>query len=113
MKTEYIATLKTAFNPFHATSRVPRLFLSLIPSSAHKTLNPNITQLPRTSTAPAILELGFKDGKTMKYSWTAEMMDKNTKDGKGRSVKPVSLTDIVEEVDRHTRRLARKEDLAG
>ncbi|EXJ87067.1 hypothetical protein A1O3_04025 [Capronia epimyces CBS 606.96] len=110
MITTYVTSLKVAFNPFLATSKVPRLFLTLLPPEAHKTIKITTAQFPRTSTASALLELGFKDGKTMKYTWEIESSsaeDKTTK------TKKVGLNDIVEEVNRHARGLARKEELTG
>lgn len=111
MITSYITTLKTTFNPFHATSKIPRLFLTLLPPAAHRTVKISTTQLPRASTAPAILEIGFKDGKTVKYNWTAEAPEKA--EGNATKAKRVSLQDIVEEVNRHARVMARKQELAG
>lgn len=110
MITTYLTSLKVAFNPFLATSKVPRLFLTLLPPEAHKTIKISATQYPRTSKAPALLELGLKDGKTLKYTWEAEAPDA---EGKARKTKRVGLNDVVEEVNRHARGLARKEELTG
>ena len=112
MKTRYLTSLSLAFNPFSRTGKVPRLFLSLLPPAAYKSIQIKQTQLPRTSTQPAFLELGFKDGKKMKWEWTdqdaAETIDKD-----GKEKKIVKLEDVVGEVDRHARILGRKEELAG
>jgi large subunit ribosomal protein L53 len=112
MITTYLTTLKTSFNPFQVTSKVPRLFLNVLPPEVHKTVKITTTQLPRTSTVPAVLELGFKDGKTMKFTWAADTLSENAKQNERRA-KGASLQDIVEEVDRHARGLARKEELSG
>ena len=111
MITTYITSLKTAFNPFQATSKVPRLFLNLLPAEAHKSIKISAKQFPRTSTAPAVLELGLKDGKTLKYSWDADAL-KSTASTQ-QKVKRTSLQDIVEEVNRHARVLDRKAELSG
>lgn len=111
MITTYLTTLKTAFNPFQVNSRVPRLFLNLLPAAAHKTIKITTTQLPRSSTAPATLEIGFKDGKTMKYSWATESPQATAE--RSPKVKRASLQDIVEEMNRHARALDRKEELSG
>jgi len=111
MITTYLTTIKAAFNPFTITSKVPRLFLNVLPASAHKTIKISATQFPRASAAPAILELGFQDGKTMKYSWAPEALQQT--EGSGKKLKSVSLQDIIEEVDRHARGLARKQELTG
>ncbi|KEF59301.1 uncharacterized protein A1O9_04145 [Exophiala aquamarina CBS 119918] len=98
MKTTYLTSLSASFNPFLPTSKIPRLVLSLLPAAAHRTIKIKSTQLPRSSTAPSTLELAFKDGKTLKYSWPIET---------------VKLRDIIWEVDRHARVMARQEDLKG
>lgn len=68
--------------------------------------------LPRASTQPSFLELGFKDGKKMKWEWTEQdVTGRVGKDGKEKKV--VKLEDVVEEVDRLARILRRKEELAG
>ncbi|KIW23128.1 uncharacterized protein PV07_11354 [Cladophialophora immunda] len=122
MITTYLTSLKTRFNPFSASSKIPRLFLTLLPADAHKTLKISSTALPRTSAEPSTLELGFKDGKVVKYSWGAEAprpanLEGNpttsVNKGKKGSGERVTLHDIVEEVDRHARVLARKEELSG
>lgn len=66
------------------------------------------TQLPRASTQSALLELGFKDGKTMKWEWKGE----GPKVG-GKIEGEAGLQDIIEEVNRHARILGRKEELQG
>ena len=113
MKTAHLTTLTTQFSPFSSLSKTPRLFLSMLPPTAYK--NVKITQklLPRNSPLPATLELGWKDGKVLKYVWAAkseiETEAESGKKGEGK----VKLMDIVEEVERHERMLARKEELDG
>jgi large subunit ribosomal protein L53 len=112
MKTAYLTSLTTAFNPFSQTAKVPRLFLNLLPPAAHRSIQIKNTQLPRTSTQPAFLELGFKDGKKLKYEWSEE--DFKKADGpEAKKKKVAKLQDVVEEVDRHARITGRKEDLNG
>ena len=68
--------------------------------------------LPRASAQPSFLELGFKDGKKLKWEWTEEDVTGGVgKDGKEKKL--VKLEDVVEEVNRHARILGRKEELAG
>jgi large subunit ribosomal protein L53 len=117
MITTYLTTLKATFNPFSPSSKIPRLFLTLLPANAHKSLQIKSQALPRHSPEPSTLELGFKDGKTVKYSWggkaaEAEQTTASVTAKKGTGEK-VSLQDIVEEVNRHARGLARKEELSG
>jgi len=52
--------------------------------------------LPRESKEPASLAVKFKDGKEMKLD-----------------LSNMRITQVVEEVDRHSRSLARKDELAG
>lgn len=118
MRTTYLTSLTTSFNPFSQSSHVPRLFLQLLPVNAHKTIKISQKVLPRTSTNPAILELGFKDGKQMKFAWTERA--KRTAQVEGsqgkmqeKEQKQTQLADIVEEVERHARILGRKEELQG
>lgn len=106
MITTYMTSLKTSFNAFSPSSKVPRLFVTMLPANAHKTIQIKSITLPRTSTEPSTLELGFKDGKVLKYSWGGIAAE-------GTKSSPVSLPSIVEEVNRHARGLARKEELAG
>ena len=111
MKTRYLTSLTTAFNPFSVTGKVPRLFLNLLPANAHKSIAIKTTQLPRTSKQPASLVLGFKDGKTMTYTWAEKSETEGVAGGKPQEI--VSLQDVVQEVERHARMTGRKEELAG
>lgn len=113
MKTTYLTTLTASFNPFSRTAVVPRLILSLLKPDAHKTIAIKSIQLPRSSTQPASLVLGFKDGKTLKYLWAEDEVGKSAATERNTKKKSVKLQDIVEEVERHTRILGRKEELAG
>ncbi|KAF2261885.1 hypothetical protein CC78DRAFT_619073 [Lojkania enalia] len=97
MITRFLTHVHLTFNPFSPRSKSARVFLSLFPSNARA----NGTQiqskmLPRTSKEPASLAIKFKDGKEMKLD-----LDK------------MRITEVVEEVDRHSRTLARKEELLG
>ena len=105
MKTKHLTTVTASFNPFARHAKIPRLFLSLLPPGARSTVKVNMKQLLRASTEPSTLELGFKDGKVMKYSFRDQTA--------GDKSEPVKLKDVIEQVERHTRSLARKEELAG
>lgn len=106
MKTTYLTSLTARFNPFSTTAKVPRLVLGMLSPSAHKSVKITTTQLPRSSTQPALLEMGFKDGKSMKFSWTEEATQPSDK-----KAEAIKLQDIVEQVNRHARILARQEEL--
>ena len=115
MKTKYLTQLTTSFNPFSLTSRVPRLFLNTLPPNAHKAIQIKNKALPRTSTAPASLELTFKDGKKMTYEWTEDDVRKvepGSVEAKQRK-KVATLQTVIAEVDRHARMAGRKEELNG
>ncbi|ETN37196.1 uncharacterized protein HMPREF1541_08186 [Cyphellophora europaea CBS 101466] len=109
MKTTYLTSLKAAFDPFSRTAIVPRLFLGLLPTNAHKSIQIKTTQLPRNSNQPALLELGFKDGKKMSYTW----VEQSREEAKKADVKPATIQDIIAEVDKHARITGRKEELSG
>ncbi|KAI8940236.1 hypothetical protein NX059_003939 [Plenodomus lindquistii] len=97
MITKFLTDVRVTFNPFSPRSKPARLFLSLIPPNARSEgMKIESTMLPRTSKQPATLGVKFKDGKEMN-------LDLNT----------MRITQVVEEVDRHSRTLARKEELNG
>jgi len=97
MITRYLTDVRVTFNPFSPRSKPARLFLSLIPPNARADgMKIESTMLPRTSKAPATLGVKFKDGKEMN-------MDLST----------MRIPQVVEQVDRHSRSLARKEELSG
>lgn len=112
MKTTYLTSLTTSFDPFTGAAKVPRLLLTFLSADAFKAINVKITQLPRNSPQPATLELGFKDGKSLKYSWLDKSKMPKLEKGQKRE-KPITLGDIVGEINRHARLTQRKEELAG
>lgn len=100
MKTTYLTTLTASFNPFLPHAAVPRHFLQMLSGSAQRNVKIAQKILPRASTQPSLLELGFKDGKKMAFTWKGEKDE-------------VRLRDIVEQVERHARISGRKEELSG
>ncbi|KAI9745219.1 MAG: 39S ribosomal protein L44, mitochondrial [Claussenomyces sp. TS43310] len=96
MITRFITDVSTVFNPFSAKSKTARLFLSFLPSNARSIMKINTKLLPRASREKSSVQLKFKDGKEMK-------LDAETLGIKG----------VMEEVDRHSRLLARQEELSG
>lgn len=105
MQTRFITALTTTLNPFSKTSRTPRLFLAQLPPSIRGSIKVKVNQLPRESKAPSTLALTFKDGKEMKFVFD------EAKAGEKRE--EVKLQDVLNEVERHSRGLARKEDLTS
>ncbi|EFQ92798.1 hypothetical protein CFE70_008453 [Pyrenophora teres f. teres 0-1] len=97
MITRFLTDVRVTFNPFSLRSKPARLFLSLIPPNARADgMKIESNMLPRSSKEPASLGVKFKDGKEMN-------LDLST----------MRITQVVEEVDRHSRSLARKEELTG
>ncbi len=114
MKTSYLTSLSTTLSPFSPHSKVARLILTLLPADARTRIGIKTTLLPRSAalTAPATLEMGFKDGTKMQWRWEPKRRLRDENAEKERQ-KPVKLNDVIEEVERHWRALKRKEDLAG
>ncbi len=112
MKTTYITSINAIFNPFTHSGAVPRLFLQLLPVKAHKDMKIVQQVLPRSSPAPAKLELSFKDGKIMKWTWGGQQVQQQAQ-APGQTERKIGLPDIIEEVNRHARILGRKEELSG
>jgi large subunit ribosomal protein L53 len=114
MLTKYLTTLSVAFSPLSPlrAHRTPRLLLALLPAS-HK-IKVTTTILPTNSTQPAKITVGFKER-------TIEFLEKKKgapAAGAAGSEEVLDLgrlgiNDIVEEVDRHSRMLGRKEELTG
>ncbi|KAF2253488.1 hypothetical protein BU26DRAFT_420131 [Trematosphaeria pertusa] len=97
MITRFLTDVRVKFNPFSPRSKPARLFLSLIPPNARADgMKVETQMLPRTSKEPSTLGVKFKDGKEMNLD-----LDK------------MRITEVMEEVDRHSRLLARKEELTG
>ncbi|KAF2001207.1 hypothetical protein P154DRAFT_464632 [Amniculicola lignicola CBS 123094] len=97
MITRFLTDVSVKFNPFSPRSKSARLFLSLIPPTARSDgMKIESKMLPRTSKEPATLDVKFKDGKEMKID-----------------VEKMRITEVMEVVDRHSRQLARKEELLG
>ncbi|KAF2675459.1 hypothetical protein BT63DRAFT_420648 [Microthyrium microscopicum] len=96
MITKYLTEVTAKFNPFSKRAKAARIFLSCIPADARAQMKITTSLLPPHPVKPTVLDVKFKDGKEMKFD-----------------LKELRINDIVEQVDRHSRLLARKEDLAG
>ncbi|KAK0632858.1 39S ribosomal protein L53/MRP-L53-domain-containing protein [Immersiella caudata] len=95
MLTQFIIEVSTRFNPFSASAKTARLFLTRLPPSARASGMSITTQLlPRNSTEPSALKIKFKDGLEMK-------LDCET----------MNIKSVVEVVDRHSRQLQKQADL--
>jgi len=97
MITRFLTDVRVTFNPFSMRSKPARLFLSLIPPNARmEGMKIESKMLPRTSKDPATLAVKFKDGKEINLD-----------------LSKMRIPEVMEEVDRHSRQLARKEELTG
>jgi len=68
----------------------------MIPSEARNNIKITTKMLPKNDISPATIDVKFKDGKEMKLN-----------------LSEFRITEIVDQLDRHSRQLARAEDLAG
>lgn len=114
MITRFLTNVNVKFNPFSARAKPARIFLSLIPPNARADGMTIVTKmLPRASKEPATLDLKFSTFTPgLDHSGHS---NSSTEDGKEMTLEleKMRITDVMEEVDRHSRQLARKEELAG
>ncbi|KAH9815711.1 54S ribosomal protein L44, mitochondrial, partial [Teratosphaeria destructans] len=98
MLTKYITSVRTTFSPFNARSgKTARNFLACLPPNARSNMAIEVNMLGQQDAhKTADLVIAFKDGQEMK-------MD----------LEKMKLRDVQTEVDRHSRVLRRKEELAG
>jgi large subunit ribosomal protein L53 len=122
MKTKYLTSLTTTLSPFSPHAKTPRLILSLLPADARTRIAIKTTLLPRAAalTQPATLEMAFKDGRVMKWTWSPRVRGKvggeaemGTAKQQRQRPEEAKVADVVEEVERHYRGLVRVEELAG
>ncbi|KAF7913842.1 uncharacterized protein EAF01_000248 [Botrytis porri] len=96
MITRFITEVSTVFNPFSPKAKTARLFLSVLPPNARQTMKIDTKILPRASKERSLVRLKFKDGKEMKLD-----------------AEKLGIRGVSDEVDRHSRILARQEELTG
>jgi len=96
MITKFITEVRTTFNPFTKNAKTCRIFLASLPPNARQIMKINTKILPRGSLAKSTLDLKFKDGLEMKLD-----------------TEKLSINDVMEEVNRHSRGLNRKAELSG
>jgi len=94
MITKYLTAVSAKINPFSRRSHSIRLFLSMIPADARNGIEIKTKIVPKIS--PSSLDLRFKDGKEIQVD-----------------LKGTTIHELVDQVDRHSRMLARQEDLSG
>ncbi|KAK9472650.1 mitochondrial 54S ribosomal protein mL53 [Dipodascopsis tothii] len=93
MITKYFQKVEVRFNPF-VKGKTARVFLARIPPTVRQQIKVQSTVLPQDSTAPSLISVQFKDGKNIEVDPTT-----------------VSIVDVVEELDRHSRVLRLNEQI--
>jgi large subunit ribosomal protein L53 len=123
----FLTDVTVKFNPFSPRSKAARIFLSLLPPNARQTMKISVAQLPKTSEEKATLAVKFSKwcllpGQRGIYSlcgvYRQTVKPKLTwaiEDGKEMKFDPetVKIKKVIEEVDRHSRLLARQEELTS
>jgi large subunit ribosomal protein L53 len=116
MMTRFLTSVSTAFSPFNPKSgKTARNFLALLPPNARSTMKIDIKQLPRSDAdKPAVLALTFSIALPPTHAFVP-LLTMPTEDGKEMNLdlEQLKIKDIMTEVDRHSRMLGRKEELAG
>jgi len=92
----FLSDVTIKFNPFSKQAKTARIFLAILPPNARQLMKISVTQLPKSSTEKPVLDLKFKDGKEMK-------IDPET----------TKIKTVIEEVNRHSRMMARQEELSS
>lgn len=117
MITRFLTSVSTAFSPFNAKSgKTARNFLALLPPNARSTMTININQLSRAdANKPSVLALKFSAYPKDCFGFPNTYSRQITEDGKEMNLdlETLKIKDIMTEVDRHSRMLGRKEELAG
>jgi large subunit ribosomal protein L53 len=127
MITRFLTNVSASFNPFSPKAKATRIFLALFPADTRQAIKIDTKVLPRSSRERSSIWVKFseylpqlfppKPNHTIspglpKMILTAVI---HTEDGKEMKLdaEKLGIKSIVEEIDRHSRSLARKEDLGG
>ena len=124
MITRFITEVSTVFNPFSPRSKTARLFLSFLPPNARQTgMKVTTKLLPRLSKDPSFVQLKFSENAFSLQSQPPHrhQLQFESADGifveDGKEMKldseKLGIKGVQEEVDRHSRILARQEELTG
>ena len=115
MNTRFLTEVTTTFNPFSPRAKHARIFRAFLPPTARQSgMKVNTKLLPRSSPQPSALALKFSKcmlslcGGMTWLTWTIEDGKEMTLD-----VEKLGIKGVVEEVNRHSRILDRKEALSG
>ncbi|KAL1631529.1 39S ribosomal protein L44, mitochondrial [Diplodia seriata] len=142
MITRFLTEVNTKFNPFVRNAKTARNFLALLPPNARADgMKINAKMLPRLSKEPTTLELKFSKsqirpgaGKEKGYGCIGRLQEMCrgqpsqitsktriltpcffAEDGKEMKLdlEKLKIREVEEEVNRHSRLLARQEELSG
>jgi large subunit ribosomal protein L53 len=113
MLTRFITEVSTVFNPFSPKAKTARLFLSFLPPDARQSIKVTTKLLPRVSRDPSILQVKFSQSELCCRLDDADSV--SPEDGKDMKLDPemLGIKGVLEEVNRHSRILARQEELSG
>lgn len=115
MLTKYLTAITAAFSPFNAKSgKTARNFLALLPPNARSSMAIDVKMFGKHDvTKPAVLKIKFSRFNV----WPSRCCVANEliEDGKEMDIDldKMKIRDVQAEVDRHSRKLLRKEELAG
>jgi large subunit ribosomal protein L53 len=112
MHSRFITEVSAVFNPFSPKAKTARLFLSFLPPDARQTMKVNTKLLPRASRDPSLVQVKFSE---FASSANLTILTKASEDGKDMKLDPevLGIKGVLEEVNRHSRILARQEELSG
>lgn len=125
MITRYFTEVTTAFNPFSPRAKTARLFLSFLPGNARNTMKVDAKILPKLSREKSFINVKFstsirgdRTNSGNQSHWKAAKSAEltcHTEDGKEMKLdsEKLGIKGVVEEVDRHSRILARNDELNG
>ena len=126
MLTKFITEVTTTFNPFRRPGRTCRVFLAHLPANARSTMRITTNILPRDSQDRSLLKLKFSRSTRITCFCNSFTMASHhmvhhcwpwtfLEDGMEMQLdaEKMSIKDLMEEVDRHSRLLRRQADLAG
>ncbi|KAG5999557.1 hypothetical protein E4U54_001795 [Claviceps lovelessii] len=95
MITKFMTEVTARFNPFSACAKPARLFLTYMPPNARANgTSIQTTLLPRDTPETSSLKVKFKDGKDFTFDCSK-----------------TNIKGLVEELDRHSRKLQKAADL--
>lgn len=116
MITRFLTSVSAAFSPFNPKSgKTARNFLALLPPNARSTMKIDIKQLPKADAdKPCVLALKFSNTHCNLH-WSTLRLHRVAEDGKEMNLdlEKLKIKEVMTEVDRHSRMLGRKEELAG